>query len=406
MKECLICGKPIEPFMSFGKMPIANGFLMPEDFAKEFFFNLQVGHCPVCSMVQLTELVDPSKLFHENYAYYSSISVRMAKHFDEFAKDVRSSYLHGPDSFVVEIGSNDGILLHNFHDWKVPHLGIEPSANVANAAIEKGIHTVVRFFDEEFAQEVLEEHGAVSAILGANVICHIENLHSVVKGVRVLLKPDGVFIFEEPYLGDILEKTSYDQIYDEHIYYFSVTSLSRLFQTYGMEIVDVSRQPVHGGSMRYTVARQGARVPSRRVAEQQEWELMRQIDKPKTYEKLRQQIEGSRTKLVSLLQSLKEQGKRITGYGATSKSTTVTSYCRIGPELIEFISDTTPGKLGKFSPGAHIPVVPYSRFSQRYPDYALLFAWNHGEEIIDKEKNFLSQGGKFIQYVPEVRVEG
>ena len=404
MAHCLICNVPIEPFMSFGKMPIANGFLLPEGFDREFFFELQVGCCPQCYMVQLTELIDPTKLFHDEYAYFSSISVRMTQHFKEFADMVQQAYLPADDPFVVEIGSNDGIMLQNFARAGIRHLGVEPSANVAQAAIDKGVRTVTCFFNEQAGEDLRREYGPADAFLGANVICHLPNIHSVMRGIQALLKEEGVFIFEEPYLGDIIEKTSYDQIYDEHVFYFSLHSLNGLFAQYGMEIVDIAPQNVHGGSMRYVVARQGAWPVKPVVQEQWTREQAMGLMDASTYHGLRERIYQSRHQLVGLLTDLKRKGKRIVGYGATSKSTTVTNFCGIGPDLIEYVSDTTPGKQGKYSPGAHIPVVPYERFKEKYPDYALLFAWNHAAEIMAKEQEFKRQGGRFIVYVPSVQI--
>ncbi len=404
MSKCLICNEPIEPFLSFGKMPIANGFLSAEQFADEYFFELKVGYCPTCNMTQLTERVEPEKLFHENYAYFSSISVRMAQHFKEYADWVRGSYLPGDDPFVAEIGSNDGIMLQHFAQAGIRHLGIEPSANVAQAAIAKGVQTTVRFFDEQTGKDLCAEYGKCDAFLGANVICHLPNIHSVVKGILHFLNDKGVFIFEEPYMGDILQKTSYDQIYDEHVFYFSLHSLDNLFNPYGLEIVDVLPQNVHGGSMRYVVSRKSAWQVKEAVHALRAKEVQLGLQDPAAYARFRQAVYRSRDELVNLLQDLKRRGKRVTAYGATSKSTTVTNFCGITADVVEFISDTTPGKQGKYSPGVHIPVLPYERFKERYPDYTLLFAWNHGEEIIAKEQEFQRQGGRFIVYVPEVKI--
>ncbi len=389
--------------MSFGKMPIANGFLTPEQFLSEYFFELKVGFCSVCKMTQLTEQVDREKMFHEEYAFFSSTSARMAVHFKEFADFVKT-YLQSPDPFVVEIGSNDGIMLQNFAKAGIRHLGIEPSANVARVAIEKGVQTICKFFDENLAREIVSEHGQADAFLGANVMCHLPYLHSVAAGIKILLKPKGVLVFEDPYMGDIIEKTSYDQIYDEHAFYFSVASLSHLFEEHELEIVDVIPQDVHGGSMRYVVAHRGAHQPTAAVADQRAREQALGLHLPETYDRVRGNIERSRDELMNLLRDLKQQGKRVVGYGATSKSTTVTNYCGITPELVEFISDTTPIKQGKFSPGAHLPVRPYQDFANDYPDYALLFAWNHAGEIMEKEKQFVSAGGKWILYVPKVAI--
>jgi methylation protein EvaC len=404
MPSCLICQNSIEPFISFGRMPIANGFLTADQFKDEPFFELATGFCEKCKMVQLTELVDPGKMFHENYAFFSSTSARMAVHFEKMAEDVKARYL-GPAPFVVEVGSNDGIMLQHFAKSGIRHLGVEPSANVAEVARDKGINTICEFFDEALARRIVAEQGQADAFLGANVMCHIPSMHSVAGGINLLLKPKGVLIFEDPYLGDIIEKTSYDQIYDEHAFYFSVTSLDHLFARHDMEIVDVAPQHTHGGSMRYTVAHRGAHLISAAVMSQRDKEQALGLSEASTYRRFRRNVEKSRDDLMDRLLQLKRDGRRVTAYGATSKSTTVTNYCGITPDLIEFISDTTPIKQNKFSPGAHIPVKPHADFAARYPDYALLFAWNHAEEIKTKEKEFTASGGKWIVYVPRVEVQ-
>ena len=404
MANCLICENPIEPFLSFGKMPIANGFLTPEQFGDEYFFDLAVAHCSRCSMVQLTELVDRERMFHENYAFFSSTSAWMQRHFASFAETVRQDWIRSEDPFVCEIGSNDGIMLRHFADRGIRHLGIEPSANVAEVARSRGVRTTTEFFDENLARRILEENGPADAFLGANVMCHIPYMHSVISGIRLLLKPDGVLVFEDPFLGDIVERTAYDQIYDEHAFYFSLGSLSYLFRMHEMEVIEAVPQEVHGGSMRWVVAKAGAYPVGDSVRELAEREASLGLGTAACYERFRVNVERSRDELVTLLRRLRTEGKRVAGYAATSKSTTVTNYCGITPDLVEFISDTTPIKQGKFSPGVHIPVRSHEEFVARYPDYALLFGWNHRREILGKEVGFRDAGGKWIVYVPRVEV--
>ena len=404
MSQCLICRNEYEPFMSFGRMPIANGFLTEEQFTSEYFYELKVGSCGTCGMVQLAELVDRDRMFHSEYAFFSSTSTRMAAHFKEFAELVMGDYLKSGDPFVVEVGSNDGIMLQHFAARGIRHLGVEPSTNVAQSAIEKGVQTISRFFDEELAHEIVAEYGQADAFLCANVMCHIPDLHTVAAGIKVLLKPGGFLLFEDPYLGDIVEKTAYDQIYDEHAFYFSVSSLSYLFEQHGLEVVDVFPQPVHGGSMRYVVAHRAVVEVSQRVSALRAKEEALGLGKAETYEQFRIGVESSRDELVKLLSDVGEKGKRVVGYAATSKSTTVTNYCGLTTEQLEFISDTTPVKQGKFSPGAHIPVKAHNAFASNYPDYALLFGWNHAAEIMAKEQEFKQIGGKWIIYVPQVQV--
>jgi methylation protein EvaC len=404
MSRCLVCDRDLEPFISFGRMPVANGFLGTEEFAREHYFELGVGFCERCTMPQLVDRVPREKMFHAQYPFFTSSSARMAGHFADFAAGVMRNHLGERDPFVVEIGSNDGTLLRHFAASSVRHLGVEPSANVAAAAEEMGVRSTCRFFDEAVARDIARDFGPADAVLAANCFCHVHDLHSLAMGVGHLLKPRGVLIFEDPYLGDILAKTAYDQIYDEHAYYFCATGVSRWLARHGLEIVDVEPHDVHGGSMRYTVARRGAWPVRPAVQAQLQLEAQAGLHRRETYERFRGRVEKSRADLIGLLRRLRGEGKRVAGYGATSKSTTVLNYCGIGPELVEFISDTTPMKQGKFSPGMHVPVRPHAEFRARYPDFALLFAWNHAGEILEKEREFARGGGKWISYVPRVEI--
>ncbi len=404
MSSCLICKTEMQPVVDFGRMPIANGFLSPEEFAAEYFFDLRVGFCPACHMVQLEEPVDRERMFHDHYAFFSSTSRRMAAHFGRFAAEAKQTLAGKPDPFVAEIGSNDGILLRHFAEAGFRHLGIEPSANVAAVARERGIDTINRFFDVDFAREIVAQYGAADLFLGANVMCHIPNLHSVAEGVRILLKPDGLLMFEDPYLGDIVEKTAYDQIYDEHAFYFSLLSVQPLFAEHGLEVVDVRPQDVHGGSMRYVIGHRGAHPVSAAVSARHEKEQVLGLNRPETFAAFRKNVESSRDHLLTQLRRLRKAGRRVVGYAATSKSTTVTNYCGITPDLVEFISDTTPIKQGKFSPGVHIPIRPHQDFTSNYPDVALLFGWNHAAEIMANEQAFRDAGGRWLVYVPGVEI--
>ena len=403
--SCRICGRRLEPFMSFGRMPIANGFLTSDQFADEYFFELEPAFCSGCGMFQIVEQPAPSKMFHENYAFFSSTSRYMQAHFKNFAGMAMDRFLAGrQDPFVVELGSNDGIMLRNFKERGYRHLGIEPSENVGNVAREQGIRTLTAFFGVETAERIVEEDGHADAVLAANVMCHIPDLQSVAAGIRRLLKPDGVLIFEDPYLGAMVEKTSYDQIYDEHVFIFSALSVKRAFELHGLELIDVMPQTTHGGSMRYALAPTGSHPVSENVARLIAQERAQGLDRAETYLTFKAKCETSRDALMRTLDEFQRSGKRVVGYAATSKSTTVTNYCGITPKHVEFISDTTPIKQGKFSPGAHIPVKPYDAFASNHPDYALLFAWNHATEIREKETEFASKGGRWIVYVPEVAV--
>jgi len=385
-------------------MPLANGFLEQEQFGREIFYELAAGFCEKCGMVQLMDQPDREQMFNEQYPFFSGTSHFMTLHFKELADHVIASYLHLHDPFVVEIGSNDGIMLQNFSKAGIRHLGIEPSKNVAEAALAKGVNTISDFFDAGLARNIVSENGPADVFLAANVMCHIPYFHSIIEGIKVLLKPTGVVIFEDPYLGDVMNKISYDQIYDEHVFLFSLRSISYAFEQHGFELIDVVPQETHGGSMRYILAQKGMRPVSPAVAAQNQREELLGLARLETYERFRRNCEHSRESLRALLCSLKKTGKRIAGYGATSKSTTVINYCGITTDLIDYISDTTPIKQGKFSPGAHIPIKPYQKFQDDYPDYALLFAWNHSKEIMAKEQAYKKAHGKWIVYVPDVGI--
>jgi 2-polyprenyl-3-methyl-5-hydroxy-6-metoxy-1,4-benzoquinol methylase len=404
-KHCRVSGTRLTKVLDFGKQPLGNGFLEAKDFMDEYFFPMEIGYSEVSMMFQLIEQPLPEKMFHDHYAFYSSTSNYMAQHFMQFAQQViESGYLTKGNAFVVELGCNDGILLKNFASQSIRHLGIEPSLNVAQEANKQGVRTRSEFFNEELAEIILREEGQVDAFLAANVMCHIPDIVGVVKGIKKLLKPTGVVMFEDPYLGDVVEKNSYDQIYDEHVFLFSALSIQYLFGLQGIELIDVLPQKTHGGSMRYVLSHRGAYPVKDAVKQLLGKEKVQGLDRLVTFEMFRVDVEQSRTKLVALLKDLKAQGKRVAGYAATSKSTTVLNYCGIGPDLIEYICDTTPIKQGKFSPGMHIPVVPYETFKNNPPDYAVLLAWNHVEEIMAKEKEYVAAGGKWIVHVPEVKV--
>lgn len=402
--NCRVCQHNIVPFMTYGPMPIANGFLTPDQFKDEYFYELKPAFCDRCLTFQIENQPDPEAMFHDHYAFYSRTSKYMQAHFQGYAAWVCDHHLKGHNHFVVEIGSNDGIMLENFAKRGITHLGVEPSANVAEEARKHGVSTIVRFFGAQTAAEIVGTVGQADALIAANVMCHIPDLSDIAKGADTLLKPDGVLIFEDPYLGAMIEKTAYDQIYDEHVFIFSALSVANIFVPFGFELIDLLPQETHGGSMRYVLCRKGKRSVLPSVDKIMAIEKAAGLHLPETYERFRTNCEKSKEHLLRILKEEKAAGRRVVGYGATSKSTTILNYCGIGPDLVEFISDTTPIKQNKFSPGMHIPVKPYTAFAERYPDTALLLAWNHQAEIMEREKDFTAKGGRWIVHVPRVQV--
>jgi methylation protein EvaC len=405
MPRCLVCATAIEPFIDFGRMPIANRFLAPEELADEFFYNLAVARCPGCELVQLVELVAPEQMFHERYAYFSSTSRRMSEHFAGFAAALLAELPPAPAPFVVELGSNDGIMLQHLRSGGARVLGVEPSANVAAVARERGLDTRVAFFDLALAEQLRAEYGPADAVVGANVVCHVAALDELFEGARRLLGPQGVFVFEDPYLPEIIARTAFDQFYEEHVVYFRAESVAGLARRHGLELVELHPQAVHGGSMRYTLAPRGARSASPRVAQTIARERELGLHTAAPYAALGERVGQLAKRLRETLEQLRDEGKRVQGYGATAKSSTMINYAKLTPALIESICDTTPAKQGRLSPGAHIRVVPHEAFVADYPDVALLFAWNHADEIFAKERGFEAAGGRWLTYLPEFRLD-
>ena len=396
--KCKITSSEMSPFMSFGKMPIANGFLQKENFKNEFFFDLEVGFSENICLFQLKDHPTPEQMFNENYPFFTGSSQAMKTHFKEYADFIKKNFIKN-NSKIIEIGSNDGTFLSNFKDSNIEYIGFEPSSNVAKIANLNGINTLNQFFGLESLDLIKKFHHQTNVIFAANVICHIPKLVELIKTVDQLLSKDGVFIFEEPYLGSMFEKTSYDQIYDEHIFMFSATSVKKIFNMYDFELNDLVKQQTHAGSMRYIISRKNARDINKNVKVILDNEKFNNLDNIESCNIFKKNCEASKLKLNNTLKNFISNGKKIVGYAATSKSTTILNYCGIDSNIIEYICDTTKEKIGKYSPGMHIPIVSIDHFRNDNPDIAYLFAWNHKEEILKKEKKFSQEVGKWISHV-------
>ena len=394
---CKISGKKIKPFMSFGKMPIANGFLKRKYFKKEFSFNMEVGFSKDLSLFQLNDHPSPKSMFNRNYPFFTSSSKFMIKHFKEYALWIKKNYSKSIKN-VIEIGSNDGSFLKNFKSKKTNILGIEPSSNVANIAKKRGIKTLNKFFNFNTSKSLPKFKKKTDIIIAANAICHIPKLNDLIKGVDNLLNKTGLFIFEEPYLGSMFEKISYDQIYDEHIFMFSATSVKKIFNLHNFELINIIPQKTHGGSMRYVIARKGVYKIKKKVLNQLKYENTKNINSIKGCLKFKKKCENSKKKLKKRINSILKRGKNIAGYAATSKSTTILNYCGINLKHIDFICDTTKDKIGKFTPRTHIPIVNVNHYRNNVPDYTFLFAWNHKKEIFNKEKKIMKKT-KWIAHI-------
>ena len=397
MKNCKVTNEQLVSVMSFGDMPIANGFLDKDKFEKEFFFEMEIGFNEKLSLFQLMDHPEPKKMFNKNYPFFTSSSKHMVSHFKDYSQWINQNYGSNLKK-IIEIGSNDGTFLRNYKNSNIEAIGFEPSLNVSNEALKHGINSKNNFFNLESIMDIKTFHTQTDIICAANVICHIPDLVNLFKSVDKCLNKNGLFIFEEPYLGSMFEKISYDQIYDEHIFMFSASSVQKICLLFDMELIDILKQETHGGSLRYVCARKNVYNIKTNVNYFINKEKKNNLDNIHSCFEFKKNCENSKKNLKEKLLKLKEDNKKICGYAATSKSTTILNYCNIGTEIIDFICDTTPEKIGKFSPGMHIPIKPINYFHENYPDIAFLFAWNHKEEIFKKEKEF-SQKGKWFAHV-------
>ena len=396
--KCKITNKIIEPFMTFGKMPLANGFLEEKNFKSEFFYEMEVGFSEKISLLQLNDSPDPKKIFNKKYPFYSGSSEHMKIHFKKYAEWLKKEFLK-PNSKLIEIGSNDGTLLKNFSNTNIEYLGFEPSESVANEAIKNNINTVNVFFNKKNIENFKNFKNKTDVICAANVVCHVPDLNDLIATTETLLSSKGVFVFEEPYLGSMFSKVSYDQIYDEHIFMFSLTSIKKIFDLFDFDLIDAFPLQTHGGSIRYIIGRKNKHEINVRVQKGLALEKDQKLDDLQSCLDFKKNCENSKKKVSDYLKKLKKEGKKICGYAATSKSTTILNYCNLNTDTIDFICDTTKDKIGKFSPGVHIPIVPISYFHNNLPDVAYLFAWNHKDEIFSKEKEFLNNGGRWFSHV-------
>jgi len=402
IKNCRFCNDELNQFMSFGKMPIANAFITEQEIESEYFFELAPSFCPSCALFQLIEQPDPKMLFHENYAFFAGTSILMQKHFEDLSNKIIEYYDLKPNDLTVEIGNNDGGMVEYLKNKGFNHVGVDPSKNVADAASRKGVNMLNEFFNKETAARIKKEYGEAKIFLAANTLAHIPDINSVFEGIDELLTEDGLFITEDPYLVNLLEKTSYDQIYDEHVFIFNLTAMNNVCKQYDLEVFDVEYLNTAGGSLRYYICRNGKYPQTERLSQCKEKEQTINFYSYKTYMLFKENCEKSKNNLVSLLKKIKNDKATIAGYGATSKSTTIFNYCDIGPELIDYITDTTLTKINKLSPGKHIPIYDYKYFLSNMPEYCYLLAWNHKVEIMEKEKNNYS--GKWVTHIPGVKI--
>lgn len=353
--------------------------------------------------MQITETVPPEKLFRD-YAYFSSFSDTMVAHARSIADRLRETRDLDSGSLVVEIASNDGYLLQWYHKSGVPVLGIEPARNIAQVAeSERGVRTISEFFGRDLALQLVRDGHRADVIHANNVLAHVADLNGVVAGFATLLKPEGVVVVEAPYLKDLLDHVEFDTIYHEHLCYFSLTALTQLFGQHGLEIIDVERLSIHGGSLRIYAAKAGTASVQSAVydllEEESEW-----VRDPDFYQSFGERVETLRHELIGLLQTLKADGKRIAVYGASAKGSTLLNFFGLGRDLLEYVVDRSTVKQGRYTPGTRLKIHDPSRLTEDRPDYCLLLTWNFAEEVLAQQSQYRQQGGKFIIPIPHVRV--
>ena len=403
--QCLGCGSKLpDAFLDLGEMPLANSYIEAGDEDKEEpFFRLAVAYCPRCCLVQITHRVAPENLFG-NYLYLSSFSDVFLKHAEAMAQSLTEKFALDSNSLVMEIGSNDGYLLNFFKKRDIPILGIEPAKNIARVANEKGIPTMDVFFSPASVDRILQEKGQADIIIGNNVLAHVPLINDFLLSVNRCLKPTGSAVFEFPYLKALLENTEFDTIYHEHVFYYSLSAIEILAQRAGLELYDVKRQDIHGGSLRIFLQKEKQHDVSNNVKQMLLEEANYGITDRNLYNDFGEKVERLKTELVQLLKELKKSGKTIAAYGAAAKGNTLLNYCGIGRGYIDYVVDRSPYKQGRYLPGSHIPIEAPDRMRETKPDYVLVLPWNIKDEIMEQMRYIREWNGRFIIPIPKIQV--
>jgi SAM-dependent methyltransferase len=404
-KPCLVCrSESVEEFLDLGETALANKFLTKEELDRdELKYPLRVGFCPECGHVQLTERVPPELMFTD-YLYVSSASDTLKRHFEELAATLVPRHRLGSDDLVIDIGCNDASLLKAFRRRKVKTLGVDPAVNLAEYARGSGIERYQGFFGLDTVGDIIERQGRASLITATNTFPHIPDLPGFVAALEEALAPGGIFVLEAHYLVDLLRQLAFDTVYHEHVSYWALTPMVRLFESYEMEVVRAELLPIHHGQLRASVQRRGEGEVDPSVAKILAAEERLGLGKVETWRAFAEKVTGIKAGLKRCLADLCREGWKLAGYGAPAKGSTLLEYLEIGPDVLPFIADRSTLKQGRYTPGTHIPIVAPDRLLKDRPDYVLLLAWNLVDEVLEQQAAYRRQGGKFIIPVPEVQI--